>query len=167
MEIWDGFLQDGTLANVDLTRGEPIPTGIYHMVCDVLVRHSDGDYLLTQRDPIKPNYGGFFEATAGGAALKGEDNFTCAKRELFEETGIKADNFELLGRYISEHTIFFAYLCITDCDKTEIVLQKGETTAYKWLSETDFIDFINSGNMIESQKERYCDYFKKMGYLRG
>ena len=50
MEIWDGYWEDGSLANIDLVRGEPIPNGIYHMVCEILVRHTDGDYLLMQRD---------------------------------------------------------------------------------------------------------------------
>ena len=58
------------------------------MVCEILVRHTDGDYLLMQRDFRKSNFGGYYEATAGGSALKGEDKITCAKRELFEETGI-------------------------------------------------------------------------------
>ena len=29
MEIWDGYLEDETLANQDLVRGEPIPEGLY------------------------------------------------------------------------------------------------------------------------------------------
>ena len=50
MEIWDGYNSDGTLAGVDLVRGEPIPEGIYFMTVEILVRHVDGDYLLMQRD---------------------------------------------------------------------------------------------------------------------
>ncbi len=37
MEIWDGYLKDGSLANVDLVRGEPIPDGPYHLVCEIFV----------------------------------------------------------------------------------------------------------------------------------
>lgn len=88
MEIWDGYYKDGTLANIDLVRGKPIPDGLYHLVCEVLVRHTDGDYLLMQRDLKKDIYPGFYEATAGGSALKGENKLDCIKRELFEETGI-------------------------------------------------------------------------------
>ena len=72
-EIWDAYYSDGILAGRDLVRGEPIPDGLHHLVSEILVRHTDGDYLLMQRDPRKPNYGGCFEATAGGSALKGED----------------------------------------------------------------------------------------------
>ena len=165
MEIWDGYLKDGTLANRDLVRGEPIPKGLYHLVSEILIRHTDGDYLLMKRDTRKPNHGGYYEATAGGSALKGEDRLTCAKREVFEETGITAENITEIGRYTSHDTIYYNYLCVTDCDKTSVVLQEGETIAYKWISEKEFITFINSNEMIPSQKDHYRQYFIAMDYV--
>lgn len=166
MEIWDGYFIDGTLANQDLVRGVQIPRGLYHLVCDVLVRHIDGDYLLMQRDFSKPNYGGYFEATAGGSALKGEDMCACAKRELFEETGIVSDSFKFISKHSTCDTIYYSFLCITDCDKAQITLQKDETISYKWISEKDFIKFVNSDAMVDVQKQRYNDYFIRMGYIR-
>lgn len=166
MEIWDGYLVDGTLADRDLIRGGPIPEGLFHLVSEILVRHIDGDHLLMRRDPRKPNYGGFFEATAGGSALKGEDKLTCARRELLEETGISAENFTEIGRYTSHDTIYYVFLCVTDCDKSSVSLQEGETVSYKWVSERDFIAFVNSNEMIDAQKERYHKYLEKMGYIR-
>ena len=165
MEVWDGYYRDGTLANIDLIRGEIIPEGLYHLVCEVLVRHSDGDYLLMKRDCAKPNYGGYYEASAGGSALKGEDEISCIKRELFEETGICSDSFEMIGKTISQNTIFFSFLCITDCDKSSITLQDGETISYKWVNEKQFIAFINSTEIIWTQKQRYMHYFMKKEYL--
>lgn len=165
MEIWDGYLSDGSLAGVDLVRGEPIPEGLKHLVCEVLVRHVDGDYLLMQRDYRKPNWGGYFEATAGGSAVKGEDAYSCAIRELFEETGITPLTCEEIGIYISEYAIYHNYLCITDCDKETITLQEGETVSYKWISEKDFVEFMNSDYMIPTQKRYYQEYFFK-GELR-
>ena len=165
MEIWDAYFSDGTPAGRDLVRDEPIPHGLYHLVSEILVRHADGDYLLMQRDTTKPNYGGRFEATAAGSALKGESNFDCAKRELFEETGIRSEHLTEIAHYVSHNTIYCIYLCITDCDKSSVTLQEGETISYKWVSENDFISFINSTEMIEAQKLRYHEYFKKIGYL--
>ena len=46
MEIWDAYLPDGSLAGCDLVRGEPIPGWLRHLVSEILVRHTDGDYLL-------------------------------------------------------------------------------------------------------------------------
>ena len=166
VEIWDAYYADGTLAGRDLIRGEQMPKGLYHLVSEILVRHTDGDYLLMQRDPRKPNYGGYFEATAGGSALKGEDAYCCARRELREETGIDAGTLTNIGRFVSHDTIYENFLCVTDCDKNSVKLQEGETVSYKWISEAEFIDFVNSDAMIDVQFRRYQPYLKQIGYIK-
>lgn len=166
MEIWDGYLSDGTLAGVDLVRGVPIPEGLYFLAVEILVRHVDGDYLLMHRHPDKPSFGGYYEATAGGAAQKGEDPYTAAIRELKEETGIVAAELTELRHTLCRRMICYQYLLITDCDKNSITLQEGETIGYKWVSEKEFIEFINSGEMIPTQLERHTEYFKKLGYIK-
>lgn len=166
MEIWDGYNPDGTLAGIDIVRGEPVPEGIYFLVCEILVRHRDGDYLLMRRDLGKPAFPGYYEATAGGAAQKGEDAYTAAKRELYEETGIRSENLVEIRHLLFRNMICYQYLCVTDCDKSSISLQEDETIDYKWLSEKKFIDFVNSNDMIPTQKERYTPYFKSIGYLK-
>ena len=166
MEIWDGYLADGTLANRDLVRGEHIPDGLYHLVSEILVRHVDGDYLLMRRDTQKETYGGYHEATAGGSALKGEDAAACAERELLEETGISSGTLTPIGTYVSKNTIYHNFLCITDCDKSAIKLQEGETISFKWLSEKDFAAFVNSDEMIDGQRNRYRSFLVKMGYIK-
>ncbi len=165
MEIWDGYRADGSLAGVDLIRGELIPDGIYFMAVEILVRHTDGDYLLMMRDPSKPAFPGYLEATAGGAAQKGEDPLTAAKRELREETGIIAEDLTPIANMLYHRMLCYQYLCTTDCDKSSVTLQEGETVGYKWVSEQEFIDFIHSGNMIPTQKERYTEYFKRIKYI--
>ena len=166
MEIWDAYYADGTLAGQALVRGKPISDGLYHLVSEILVRHTDGDYLLMQRDPRKPNYGGYFEATAGGSALKGEDANCCAKRELHEETGIDTGTLTNIGRFVSHDTIYENFLCVTDCDKNSVKLQEGETVSYKWISEAEFIDFVNSDAMIDVQFRHYQPYLKQIGYIK-
>ena len=165
MEIWDGYKSDGTLAGVDLVRGEPIPDGIYFMTVEILVRHTDGDYLLMRRHPDKPAFPGYLEATAGGAAQKGEAPIEAALRELREETGISADTLTPIANMTYRRMLNYQYLCLTDCDKSAVTLQEGETVGYKWVNEEEFIDFIHSGNMIPTQRERYDTYFKKLGYV--
>lgn len=137
MEVWDAY--DGDLARIDgvtLIRGEPIPEGIYHLVCDIIVRHADGSWLLMQRDGRKP-FGGMWEASAGGSALKGESPAQCAARELQEETGIAADSLKELGRVRTRDTVYVEYLCVTDRDKDAVKLQEGETSAYRWVSRSE------------------------------
>lgn len=167
MEIWDAYMMDGTPTGRTLVRGEPIPEGLYHLGCEILVRHTDGDYLLMQRDLRKKCYPGYWEATAGGSALQGETAFECARRELREETGIEAASLTEIGCFLSRDTIYRQYLCTTDGDKTAVTLQEGETIAYRWVTEEEFVDFVNSPEMIDAQKTRYQPYLRRMGYLRG
>ena len=51
MELWDAYDRDfKKIQGVTLVRGEVIPEGFFHLVCEIIVRHIDGSYLIMQRD---------------------------------------------------------------------------------------------------------------------
>ena len=155
MEKWDAYdAQLNKIENMTLVRGEKRPKGVFHLVCDILVKHVDGTYLLMQRD-FKKHYGGMWEATAGGSALQGENPLTCAKRELREETGIVASDLTEVGRVVDSETgaIFVEFLCITDCRKDAIVLQDGETVAYKWVTQKELVNMKNDQLVTERMQQ--------------
>lgn len=158
MELWDAYREDGTLAGSNLVRGEAIPKGLFHLVCEILVRHKDGSFLLMQRDLRKPNFPGLFEASAGGSALAGERPYDTAIRELKEETGVEAAELEQIYKCVSKDTIYYGYLCRTNCDKDSIKLQEGETISYLWLTKEEFFKFIESDKYVQSHKERMSEY---------
>ena len=168
MEIWDAYTADGEKTGEILTRGEPVPEGRYHLVSEVLVRHVDGDYLCMIRSRQKPNYPLYPECTAGGSALMGDSPLACVRRELREETGIEWAEFEEISRTVrdSNATIYHSYICTVDWPKDAIILQEGETEAYRWFSEPEFIGLLNSGRMIPEQFQRMEGWFRKMGYLK-
>ena len=142
MELWDAYDRYfNKIPNVVLKRGEVIKDGMYHLVCDIIVKHTDNTFLIMKRD-LNKHLGGKWEVTAGGSALMGEDPYTCALRELYEETGIKALELIELGRIVNDErkTIYVEYLCITDCCKNSIVLQIGETIDYKWISYDELVN---------------------------
>lgn len=141
MELWDAY--DESLNKLDcepLIRGEIIPDNVFHLVCEILVRHTDGSYLIMQRD-LNKHLGGMWEATAGGSALQGEQPMECAKRELFEETGILTTTINQLGTVIhkAHHSIYCEFICTTETNKDAITLQGGETIAYKWVSKSELL----------------------------
>ena len=168
MELWDAYTRNGVKTGGVLVRGQKMWPGIYHLVCEVLVRHTDGSYLCMIRSREKPNYPLYPECTAGGSALLGEDPLTCIRRELREETGIEWDDFEEVNVTVREFysTIFHSYLCTVDWPKDAITMQEGETEGYEWLGEEEFIGLLNSNRMIPGQPERMESWFRKMGYLR-
>ena len=168
MELWDAYTRNGVKTGGVLVRGQRMWPGIYHLVCEVLVRHVDGSYLCMIRSREKPNYPLYPECTAGGSALLGDSPLDCIRRELREETGIEWTEFEEVSRTVRDcyATIFYSYLCTVDWPKDQITLQEGETEAYQWLSEEEFIELLNSGRMIPGQPERMEGWFRKMGYLK-
>lgn len=159
-ELWDAY--DHTFSKIkDMTlqRGEPLPEGVYHLVCDIAVKHTDGSYLLMKRD-FQKHCGGMWELTAGGSALQGETPLACADRELKEETGVTAANLEEIGRFVSDahHALYVEYLCVTDCNKDSIVFQEGETIDYKWTDRNTLLKM----NHQELVSDRMIALIKKL-----
>lgn len=165
MEVWDAYDREGKRTGEKLVRGEPVPEGWYHLVCEVLVRHKDGTYLCMKRASTKDGFPGWMEATAGGSALVGEDKTDCVRRELREETGLDCESFTEIGSSVSGNTIYHSFMCTVDCDKNAVQMQEGETEDFCWLTEAEFIDFVNSGNMIPTQQTRYDPWLREMGYV--
>lgn len=142
VEMWDAYDREfNKIEGVRFVRGEVIPEGIYHLVCEIIVKHNDGTYLLMQRAPEK-HLGGMWELTAGGSALINETPIMCATRELREETGIESCNLQEIEKITHDehHSLYVEYLCITDWDKNAIILQEGETVGYKWVDKTALLE---------------------------
>ena len=143
MELWDAYdAQFNKIEGRTLVRGEEgrIPAGVFHLVCDVIVRHADGTWLLMQRDPRKP-WGGMWEATAGGSAMMGETPLECAARELREETGITSESLTEVGQMVvpESRAIYVEFLCVTNWEKENVTLQEGETVDFKWVSRDELL----------------------------
>jgi len=155
MEKWDVYNEEGKRLEGELIRGEAIPKGQFHLVVQILVVHTDGSILVMQRDYEKESHPGEYEASAGGSVLKGETSKQGALRELKEETGIEAE-VKYIGSFINDkrNSIFHQYISVTDCAKESIVLQKGETIGYKWLSQDEFFEFICTDAFVQRQRDK-------------
>ena len=149
-ERWDAYTRDKQPTGETLIRGKAIPEGRYHLVCEVAVQHENGDFLLMKRDPDKAAFPGWLECTAGGCALQGEDEFACIRRELFEETGLREDRFELVGTIVNDaaRCLYFEFFCRTGADPASIRLQQGETVAWRWVSREELGRLYEAGDLI-------------------
>ena len=161
MEVWDLYDREGNKTGETWVRQQGnfnnIPEGRFHIVSDILVRHVDGTFLLTKRHPDKDVYPGLWEASAGGSAKQGENEYDAAKRELFEETGITAEKFELVNKVFRDgsHSLVCCFVTTVDCDKDSVVLQEGETVEYKWVDAAGMVEYADSDLAIKSSVERY------------
>ena len=167
VEQWNAYTKDGKQTDIILIRDRVIPSGLYHMVCEVMVFHQDGSILCMKRDSRKKAYPGYYEASAGGSALYQEDKWQCIQRELYEETGIFCDSFELVHTTVleEEQSLFYSFVCIVDFNKDSIRLQEGETVAYQWMTKKEFQTFLNTDALVPTQKQRYSAYYQSIGLI--
>ena len=115
-------------------RGSSWKPGEYGLVVCVWVYDGRGHFLLTRRAKGK-SFAGTWE-NSGGAAKAGETSRQAIARELFEETGIRADEeeFEYLDTD-SDRNMFFDHYCLKrSVHLRDIRLLPGETDDVMWAS---------------------------------
>ena len=114
-------------------RGEAMKPGEYGLVVCVWVCDGAGHLLLTKRAPEKKSFPNTWE-NSGGSAWAGESSRQAIARELFEETGIRAEEseFEFLGSDRDKCTFYDFYCLKRRISLKRIVLLPGETDAVMW-----------------------------------
>lgn len=128
-------------------RGTRWKYGEYGLVVCVWVYDGAGNLLLTRRAPGK-SFAGTWE-NSGGAAKAGEDSRTAIVRELFEETGIRAEKeeFEYIGSDRDRHAHYDFYCLKRTTPLEEIVLLPGETDDVRWVSMNEVRKMVKSGEI--------------------
>ncbi len=132
MEYNDIYDKDRRLTGRLHRRGDRWNKGDFGLVVCVWVYDGNGNILLTRRAPGK-TFAGTWE-NSGGGAQAGETSLQAIRRELFEETGIQADEseFELL-QTTRDHIAFYDHYCLRRVVPLEkIVLLPGETDDAQW-----------------------------------
>ena len=123
----------------------------------IMVFHKDKNKMLFCKRTKDP-YQGLYNLV-GGKIETGEDGFACAYRELYEETGIRAQDIKLSHMmdftYYNQNCYVEVYVGYLDID-VELVEEKHPLV---WLStEEDFFDYNrfagegNIGHMLEQVK---------------
>ena len=130
-------------------RGTPWKEGEFGLVVCVWVHDGKGRLLLTRRAPEK-SFAGTWE-NSGGAAQAGEDSLTAITRELFEETGIRADpeEFELLGSDRDKNCFYDFYCLERQVPLEEIRLLPGETDGAQWATFDQVHQMIRRGEICQ------------------
>ena len=134
MEFNDIYDENRNLTGKVHKRGSHWNPGEYGLVVCVWVYDGRGRILLTRRARGK-SFAGTWE-NSGGAAKAGETSRCAIARELFEETGIRAeeDEFELLDTDMDKNSIYDHYALKRQVNLKDIVLLPGETDAVQWAS---------------------------------
>jgi mutator protein MutT len=130
-------------------RGTPWRPGEYGLVVCVWVYDGRGHILLTRRAKGK-SFAGTWE-NSGGAAKAGETSRQAIARELFEETGIRAEEseFELIDSDTDRNTIYDFYCLKRSVPLKDIVLLPGETDGVQWVSFGKLHWMIRTGKICK------------------
>ena len=136
-------------------RGSAWKPGEYGLVVCVWVYDGRGNILLTRRAPGK-SFAGTWE-NSGGAAKAGEDSLQAIVRELYEETGIRAEagEFELLTTTRDKNMFYDHYCLRRQTPLEEVVLLPGETDAARWASFPEIHEMIRTGQMCAIIGEQF------------
>ena len=128
-------------------RGTPWKNGEYGMVVCVWVYDGQGKVLLTRRAPEK-SFAGTWE-NSGGAVKAGESSRQAIARELFEETGIRAEEaeFELIDSGRDGNTHYDYYCLKRKISLDQIVLLPGETDDVMWATFSQVREMIRDGRI--------------------
>lgn len=149
MEFNDIYDENRNLTGRVHKRGTPWGPGEYGLVVCVWVYDGRGHILLTRRAKGK-SFAGTWE-NSGGAVQAGETSRQAIARELFEETGIRAeeDEFELLDTDRDKNTFYDFYGLKRTVHIRDIVLLPGETDGVQWASFGKIHWMIRSGRICK------------------
>lgn len=142
MEWNDIYDKERNLTGRVHKRGTPWRRGEYGLVVCVWVYDGAGKVLLTRRAPGK-SHAGTWE-NSGGAAKAGESSRQAIARELYEETGIRAEEgeFEFIGSDRDRFTFYDFYCLQRSTPADRLVLLPGETDAAKWVTLSQVHEMI-------------------------
>lgn len=143
MEKWELLDGEGRPTGRVITRGEPLRAGQYHLVEHIWIVDTKGRMLIQQRAPHLRLMPGVW-AVNSGSAIAGEDSESAARRELFEELGIRTNPGELVygGRMRRRNSFTDLWLLYRDVDSTSLRLQKEEVAATKWVTADELAKML-------------------------
>ncbi len=136
---------DGTPTGRKVTRGgSSLKNGEYHLVVHIWPVSKSGALLIQRRSFKKKIMPGEWAVT-GGSAIAGEDSLSAAKRELFEELGIKAE-LSLIKRIKKRNSLVDVYGCTVNVKTHELTLQKSEVQDARWVSNETLLKMVEKGD---------------------
>lgn len=156
VELWDVYDEKRNHTGRLHPRGMPLPKGDYHLVVQVWMRNSRGEYLLTKRTPNKTHPGKW--ETTGGCAQAGDDSLSAVLGEAKEETGLTLDPSKgrLFLSFRGKDSFGDVWLFEQDFDLGDVVFQEGETCDAMYATPEMLRQIALSGELV------FCSYLDKL-----
>ena len=169
IEKWDVLDENGNLTGKTALRGRSaLKSGEYHLVVHIWIVSQTGDFLIQRRSDTKKLMPGEWAAT-GGAAVSGETSFEAARRELFEELGIKTDRESLkkLVRIKRRSSILDVWITVCNTSADRLTLQKSEVAEARWVNKEELRNMIQTGIFHNYGREYFDRVLTEIEKYRG
>lgn len=125
-----------------------------------LIFDQDRRVLLQQRSFTKKVGPGVWTVTVAGHVTYGDTLELTVQKELQEEMGITIPKFVYLFRekVSQSNETHFCHWFIGQYDGGDIIIEPTEVEAYKWVSESEFVDFTQH-NKVSDRTISMCKRF--------
>ena len=162
IELRDLYDKNSNKTDKTYYKGDDIPKGYYPMVVMVVIRNSDGKFLMQKRVESK---GGDWGVT-GGHPKSGETPIEGIITEVKEELGldISKEEFVEYESGCDGKDCYKMYFVNKDIDLDDITIQKEELSEVRWFSMDELKRMVNTGELNEEQIEcfnKVCNYLEK------
>ena len=168
-EKWDVLDRNGKATGRTTLRGRNfLRQGEYHLVVHIWIISDKGDFLIQRRSDDKKLMPGEWAAT-GGAAISGENSFMAARRELFEELGIKTNSDTLLKllRIKRKNSLLDVWITTFNQNPDTLQLQESEVAEVRWVRKEELEKMIEAGQFHNYGREYFDKVFDKIDEYRG
>ena len=158
-ELRDLYDINSNKTNKTYRKGDLIPEGYYPMVVMVVIRNSNGEFLMQKRVESK---GGDWGVT-GGHPKSGETPIEGIITEVKEELGLdfSKENFIEYDSGCDGKDCYKMYFVTKDININDITIQQEELSEVRWFTMDELKDMVNSGELNEDQIacfNKVCNY---------
>ena len=158
-ELRDLYDINSNKTNKTYRKGDLIPEGYYPMVVMVVIRNSNGDFLMQKRVESK---GGDWGVT-GGHPKSGETPIEGIITEVKEELGLdfSKENFIEYDSGCDGKDCYKMYFVTKDININDITIQQEELSEVRWFTMDELKGMVNSGELNEDQIacfNKVCNY---------
>ncbi len=160
-ELRDLYDINSNKTNKTYRKGDLIPEGYYPMVVMVVIRNSNGEFLMQKRVPSK---GGDWGVT-GGHPKSGETPIEGIITEVKEELGLdfSKENFIEYDSGCDGKDCYKMYFVTKDININDITIQQEELSEVRWFTMDELKGMVNSGELNEDQIacfNKVCNYLE-------
>ena len=153
-EIYRGRVVRLTVEDVELPNGHRLPLEIVHHPGGAAVVALDAQQRVCLLRQFRHAAGGWVWELPAGKLEPGEPPARTARRELAEEGGVDARDWQDLGRHLSSPGVFTEWIYLylaTGLEPVDLSPEDGEVFEVHWIPLEEAVARVHSGEFTDAK----------------